>query len=144
MDKLAIAVILLSFACLVLCILVSGLVSKVNELQSKLYEKKPDPPKKRGFFPGDSVIIKDYPLIIGKGTPTEVSITCDYEAKVLEVSSNRLKVSAYDVTSSNSIAKSNKQSLIDFLQNYWVDIDRSELIMDQKQIREDKINEILS
>ena len=57
-----------------------------------------------------------------------------------------MKVSAYDFTSSDSFARDpkNKSAIIGFYQNQWVSKKDVELLMDKSDMRDSKIEQILS
>jgi hypothetical protein len=69
-----------------------------------------------------------------------------YEVEIIEVSENKIKVSAYDFTSTDSFARdpTNKQNIIGFFQNQWVPKKDVELLIDKTDIRDSKIEQILS
>jgi hypothetical protein len=68
-----------------------------------------------------------------------------YDADVIEVSLDRLKISVTDYTSNDSEAnkKSNRQGIINFMQNKWVNRSSCELITDEVFNRDTKIEELL-
>lgn len=79
-------------------------------------------------------------------TSTKKDFEVTYEVEILEVSENKVKVSAYDYTSTDSFAldPTNKSAIIKFYQNQWVEKKIVELLMDKSDVRDSKIEKILS
>jgi len=99
----------------------------------------------RTFIPGRKGLLSDFRLV----TSTQINFKVDYEVEILEVSEDKVKVSAYDFTtneSSNSFPRdpSNRATILGFFQNQWVTKSRIELLVDKTDIRDSKIEQILS
>mgnify|MGYP003348208689 CR=1 FL=1 len=97
----------------------------------------------RTYMPGRKGLISNYGLTV-KSTDTNFKV--DYEVEIMEVSENKVKVSAYDFTSIDSYARdpANKQAILLWFQNQWVSKKQLELLTDKTDIRDSKIEQILS
>ena len=135
-------VILLSFTVFLLIQL-----SKNRSLTKSLQEENSDLKEKlsgfRTFIPGRKGLLSNFGLQV---TSTQASFKVNYEVEILEVSESKVKVSAYDFTSTDSFARdpSNKKAIIGFFQNQWVTKKEIELLVDKTDIRDSKIEQILS
>lgn len=91
---------------------------------------------------GDNAIVTNYGLTTKGDNP--VSFTVTYEVEILEVSVDSVKVKAIDYKSHDSYAKdpSNKQSIINFLQDTWMKKDDVEMVMDDKKRRSLKLKQL--
>jgi len=98
----------------------------------------------RTFIPGRKGLIYNFGLVEQSATKTSFKVT--YEVEIIEVSENKVKVSAYDFTSTDSFARDpkNKSNIIGFYQNQWVQKEVVELFIDKSDIRDSKIEQILS
>jgi hypothetical protein len=67
-----------------------------------------------------------------------------YECNVIEATEKRLKLNAFDFASSDDWANKNKQSVIDYFQEYWVERSECDIVMDQQHIRDTKLNDLLN
>ena len=69
----------------------------------------------------------------------------DFEVNILDVSQTQIKVSAYDYSTNDNYPgdPKNKQNIIDFFQNQWIDKSKAELILSDGQLRDIKLNKIL-
>jgi hypothetical protein len=67
-----------------------------------------------------------------------------YECNVVEATEKRLKLSAFDFKSDDDWANKNKQSVINYFQDYWVERSECDIIMDQQHIRDTKLNDLLN
>ncbi len=92
---------------------------------------------------GDRAIIPNYGLT---HTETKEDFHVTYEVEIVEVSTKKVKVRAVDFTSTDSFARNskNKQSIIQFLQDKWVDRKSIELVVDEQMRRDKKLKQILS
>jgi hypothetical protein len=108
-------------------------VDKVNKAQEELIS----------IDTGDRAILPDYGL---QHTDTKESFSVTYEVEVLEVSMDRVKVKAINFTSTDKFAKDpkNKSSIINFLQDKWVNKKDIELIVDDSMRRDRKLQQILN
>lgn len=116
--------------------------SKVKELsdtKSKLENKLVS---FKQFYPGRKGVIHNYGLTYAKTNDFQVS----YEVEIIQCAEDKVKVSAYDYTSSDQFAldPSHRQGIIDFLNGKWVDKKDIDLIVTQSDIRDNKIDQILS
>lgn len=93
------------------------------------------------ILPGKKALLPGYKLIFNKKDKFSV----DYEVDILEVSDCRVKVKAYDYTSNDTIANdpSLKNNIVSFLDYKWIDKSEIEVILDEKNLRDIKLNEIL-
>lgn len=140
MLQLLIVISVLFVVSIVLNIILFNKDSELRRNNSKL-EKKLSGYK--NFMVGRKAIIPNYGLKqVSSGTGFEVT----YEVDILEVAENKVKVSAHGYTSTDSFANdpSNRNSIISFYQNQWVDKKMVELIVDKSDSRDFKIEEILS
>ena len=122
------------------------LYSKIEKLEKKisnLKSKLKDSEELVSIEPGDKAIVPDYGLT---NTETKENFHVTYEVEVLEVSVDKVKVNAVDYTSTDSYARDpqNKHSIINFLQNKWVDRGDIELIIDDSIRRDRKLHQILN
>lgn len=136
--------------------IIQRLVSKNNELTKEKDDMKNDVDNKVkqlerqiqfqeqliSIEPGDKAIIPEYGL---SSTKTGVEFKVTYEVEVIEVSTKKVKVNAINFTSQDSFAQDpkNKQPIINFLQETWIDRSQIQLIVDDQMRRERKLNQIL-
>ena len=108
-------------------------VDKVNQAQEELVS----------IDPGDRAILPDYGL---QHTDTKENFSVTYEVEVLEVSMDKVKVKAINFTSTDKFAKDPKMksSIINFLQDKWVNKKDIELIIDDSMRRDRKLQQILN
>lgn len=139
-----------TFTSLIFAIRLYGSVSRLKEeldkSQKDLEKAKADltmPIKSPiEIEPGDSAIVPDYGLTTKGDKP--VAFTVTYEVEILEVAAKRVKVKAIDYRSHDSYAKdpANKQSIINFMQNTWLEKREVEMVMDEKKKRSIKLNQL--
>jgi hypothetical protein len=67
-----------------------------------------------------------------------------FECNVIEATEKRLKLNAFDFTSSDDWANKNKQLVIDYFQENWIERSECDIIMDQQHIRDTKLNDLLN
>lgn len=144
------ALIVLSFAVLISLIFIGKLYSKNVSLQIEMSNMKLTVDKVNqaqeeliSIDTGDRAILPDYGL---QHTDTKESFSVTYEVEITEVSMDRVKVKAIDYTSSDKFARDpkNKQAIILFLQDKWVNKKDIELIMDDSMRRDRKLQQILN
>ena len=144
------ALIVLSFSVLISLIFIGKLYSKNVSLQKEMANMKLTVDKVNqaqeelvSIDPGDRAILPDYGL---QQVDTKENFHVTYEVEVLEVSMDKVKVKAIDYTSTDKFAKDpkNKSSIINFLQNKWVDKKDIELIIDDSMRRDRKLQQILN
>jgi hypothetical protein len=135
-------VIILSFTVFLVVKLVKkgSLAKSLQQENSNLKEKVSG---FRTFIPGRKGLIYNFGL---EQSATKTSFKVTYEVEIIEVSENKVKVSAYDFTSTDSFARDpkNKSNIIGFYQNQWVPKEVVELFIDKSDIRDSKIEQILS
>lgn len=94
--------------------------------------------------PGDTGLIHNYSLQHNRKDGTQYVFNVDFEVSIIELSEKRLKVSAIDYTTNDAWAKdpANRQGIINFFQNQWVQRNDVEIIFDDRKRRNDKLNEL--
>jgi len=144
------ALIVLSFTVLICLIFIGKLYSKNVSLQIEIANMKLTVDKVNqaqeeliSIDTGDRAIIPDYGL---QHTDTKESFSVTYEVEITEVSMDKVKVKAIDYTSTDKFAKDpkNKQAIINFLQDKWVNKKDIELIVDDSMRRDRKLQQILN
>lgn len=117
-----------------------ALNNNISVLKTKMVEYQLTERKNYELLPGNKCLIYEYGLQKGKE-----SFKVNYEVEILEVTPTKLKVKAYDFTSTDSIGTdpSNKQAIIDFLNGKWVNKSSAQIILDDSHIRELKLSQIL-
>lgn len=131
---------------LVISVLLIALLFKIfgdyTTLQDKLKKVEVDIESIRTFIPGSKALIPNFALTYQKTD----NFSVNYEVDVIEVSDKQIKVTAYNFTSDDAKGKdpSMKGAIIGFMKDTWVPKNKAELIMDQSQVRDNKINKILS
>jgi hypothetical protein len=120
---------------------------ELNNLKSNFEKEKEKIDKLVEIEPGDNAIIPNYGLQYtddssGKEVVTSFKVT--YEVEILEVAKDKVKVTAKDFTSVDSIGRdsSKKQGILNFLKDKWVDKNTIELVMDVKKRRNIKLSEL--
>jgi len=130
------------------CIFLTFKYFKIRSSNKTLIEKNSNLEQKlvgfRNYLPGRKGLIYNFGLETQTNPKTSFNVT--YEVEIIEASESRVKVSAYDFTSSDSFARDpkNKSSIIGFYQNQWIPKKDVELLMDKSDIRDNKIEQILS
>lgn len=120
---------------------------KTRSINKSLIEENSELEKKfigfKSYIPGRKGLIYNFGL---EQSSTKTAFKVTYEVEILEASENKVKVSAYDFTSSDSFARDpkNKSAIIGFYQNQWVPKKDVELLMDKSDMRDSKIEQILS
>jgi hypothetical protein len=144
------ALIVLSFSVLISLIFIGKLYSKNVSLQKEMANMKLTVDKVNqaqeelvSIDPGDRAILPDYGL---QHTDTKENFSVTYEVEVLEVSMDKVKVKAINYTSTDKFAKDPKMksSIINFLQDKWVNKKDIELIIDDSMRRDRKLQQILN
>lgn len=144
-----IAVVVLSFSVLVSLCLIAFLYSRnlalqkvASNMKSEVEKTKKDQEELVSIDVGDKAIIPNYGLT---HTDTKEDFHVTYEVEVVEVSTKKLKVRAVSFTSNDKFARDpkNKQSIIHFLQDKWVDRKSIELLVDDQMRRDRKLKQIL-
>ena len=144
------ALIVLSFSVLISLIFIGKLYSSNVSLQKEMTNMKLTVDKVNqaqeelvSIDPGDRAILPDYGL---QHTDTKENFSVTYEVEVLEVSMDKVKVKAINYTSTDKFAKDPKMksSIINFLQDKWVNKKDIELIIDDSMRRDRKLQQILN
>jgi hypothetical protein len=144
------AIVVLSFSILVSLIFIGKLYSSNVSLQKEMANMKLTVDKVNqaqeelvSIDPGDRAILPDYGL---QHTDTKENFSVTYEVEVLEVSMDKVKVKAINFTSTDKFAKDPKMksSIINFLQDKWVNKKDIELIIDDSMRRDRKLQQILN
>jgi hypothetical protein len=144
------ALVVLSFTLLISLIFIGKLYSKNTDLQKEISNMKLEVEKTKksqedlvSIDTGDRAILPDYGL---KQVDTNESFEVTYEVEIVEVSMDKVKVKAVGFTSNDSFAKDqkNKSSIINFLQDKWVNKKDIELIIDDSMRRDRKLQQILN
>jgi len=144
------AVVVLSFSVLVSLIFIGKLYSSNIGLQKEMANMKLTIDKVNqaqeelvSIDPGDRAILPDYGL---QQVDTKENFHVTYEVEITEVSMDKVKVKAIDYTSTDKFAKDpkNKSSIINFLQDKWVNKKDIELIIDDSMRRDRKLQQILN
>lgn len=121
---------------------VLDLNEKLNNANRDLLKIKEDAQELVEIEEGDNAIIPNYGLMTKGDNPVSFQVT--YEVEILEVSVDSVKVKAIDYKSQDSYAKdpSNKQSIINFLQDTWLKKHEVEMVMDDKKRRSLKLKQL--
>lgn len=145
-----IAIIFLSITLLLTIIFIGVLFNKYLDLNKKLNDtinssnkEKEKIDKLVELEPGDNAIIYNYQLE-KTSDDTKVSFEVTYEVEVLEVTKDKVKVSAKNFTSVDKIGRDpkNHQGIVNLLQDKWIDKKDIELVMDTQKRRNIKLNEL--
>jgi hypothetical protein len=67
-----------------------------------------------------------------------------FECNVIEATERKLKLGAFDFKSDDDWANKNKQLVIDYFQENWIERSECDIIMDQQHIRDTKLNDLLN
>lgn len=67
-----------------------------------------------------------------------------FECNVIESTEKKLKLSAFDFKSDDGWANKEKQSVISYFQDKWVERSECDIIMDQQHLRDSKLNDLLN
>jgi hypothetical protein len=146
-----IAIIFLSITLLLTIIFIGVLFNKYSDINKKLNDTINSSNKEKEKLnklvelePGDNAIIPNYQLEKTNSDNTKVSFEVTYEVEVLEVTKDKVKVSAKNFTSVDKIGRDpkNHQGIVNLLQDKWVDKKDIELVMDTQKRRNIKLNEL--
>jgi hypothetical protein len=121
----------------------NGKLQKENsKLKNDLEESEEEAEEILSIDPGDKAIIPDYGLAYREQNKKSFKVT--YEVEIIEVSSQRVKVNAIDFTTSDAVAKdpNNRNGIINFMQNKWVNRSEIELLIDDSVRRDAKLRKI--
>ena len=149
--EIKITLIILSGCLLLSLILLHIFYSKNEKLKKELNEIKVKNNEMEKFNedlmviePGDKVIYPDFGLVRDSGGPNEKNFKVTYELEVLDTSKDKVKVKAIDFTSTDTIGRDpkNKQGIIQFMDNKWVDKKDVELIVDESIKRDIKLRKL--
>jgi hypothetical protein len=67
-----------------------------------------------------------------------------FECNVIEATEKKLKLNAFDFKSDDDWANKNKQSVINYFQENWIERSECDIIMNQQHIRDTKLNDLLN
>jgi len=143
---------LITMGCLLfMIILLHKFYSKNEELKKELFDIKAKNNEMEKFNeelmliePGDKVIYPDYGLCYNPKTDKEKNFKVTYELEVLDTSKDKVKVRAIDFTSTDAVARDpkNKQGIIDFMKDKWVNKKEIQLIVDESIKRDIKLRKL--
>ena len=139
---------LIQFVCIVF--LSNFLIKNIKEGKNKIEELEGEVEEFNSIIPGDKVFF-NYNLITWENNNKDhtFSFNVDYEADVIEVAKNKLKVNAYLVVGVNQAPDfykkdpNYKSGLITFMTGKWINRKDVNLLMDQEYIRDRKLNKLL-
>jgi hypothetical protein len=145
--------IVLSISLLISILFIISLYDKCDTIRKELDNVKSSVVKEKqkldnlvSIEPGDTCIIPDYRLTNTDETrnPIQINFGVTYEAEILEVSKDKLKVRAVNYTSNDKFPRDpkNRKGIIDFLQDKWVDKSIVELVIDTRKRRNIKLDEL--
>jgi hypothetical protein len=122
----------------------TDLSKKLKDALDKGAETEKSKSEILGIEIGDRGVIANYEL--SYAGPPKVEFKVTYEVDIVEVALDKLKVRATNYTSTDKVAldPSNRNGIILFLKDKWIDKNKVTLIIDDAKRREDKINQILS
>lgn len=144
-----IAVVVLSFSVLVSLCFTAFLYSRnlalqkvISNMKNEVEKTKQEQEELVSIDVGDKAIIPNYGLT---HTDTKEDFQVTYEVEIVEVSTKKVKVRAVNFTSTDKFARDpkNKHSIIQFLQDKWVDRKSIELLVDEQMRRDRKLKQIL-
>lgn len=90
---------------------------------------------------GDRAIIPDYGLTY---TSKNIDFSVTYEVEIVDISIDKVKVKAIDFEANDSagIDPKNKNGIIAFMQDKWIDKKRIQLLVDDSMRRDKKLREL--
>lgn len=119
---------------------------ELDNVKSSVFKEKQKLDNLVSIEPGDTCIIPDYRLTNTDETrnPIQINFGVTYEAEILEVSKDKIKVRAVNYTSNDKFPRDpkNRKGIIEFLQDKWVDKSSVELVMDTRKRRNIKLDEL--
>lgn len=92
-------------------------------------------------IPGDRVVVTQNLTHTRDNKKHNFSV--DYECEVIETTPNKFKVKAIDFTSDDSYTQPLHKSIIDYFQNKWILRSEAEVIIDSRQRRDSRLEDIL-
>lgn len=115
---------------------------KISELNNENLKLKRQLIDLRTIKPGSKGLLTEYGLTY---TETKENFKVNYEVEVIEVTADKVKVQAFDFTSNDKVAKdpANRNGIIDFMKNRWIDKKEFKLMFDDSMRRQDKIDLLL-
>lgn len=117
------------------------LLSNNNKLKKELSKSIEETEEILSIDIGDRAILPNYGLVY-KDKDKHFKVT--YEVEIVEVSEERVKVSAISFTSSDSVANeaSSKSGIIAYMQNKWIEKKEIELLIDESTRRDAKLRQL--
>lgn len=145
--------IVLSISLLISILFIISLYDRFDTIRKELDNVKSSVVRERekldnliSIEPGDTCIIPDYRLTNTDETrnPIQINFGVTYEAEILEVSKDKIKVRAVNYTTNDKFPRDpkNRKGIIDFLQDKWIDKSSVELVMDTRKRRNIKLDEL--
>lgn len=115
---------------------------RVSSLSSELVSIRNKTSNYYKITKGSKGLVHGYGL---EWTATKKAFKVDYEVDILDVTSSKVKVSAFDFTSNDTNANDpkNKTGVLSHLQNHWIDISKVSLIINESAISRDKKLDII-
>lgn len=117
---------------------------KISSLNSELTSIKDKNSKFYQLSKGSKGLISGFPL---EWTSTKKSFKVDYEVDILDVSTSKVKVNAFNFITSDKQANDpkHKQDILSYFKDKWVNIGDVSLILNESAIlRNKKLDEILN
>lgn len=96
---------------------------------------------------GDRALLPNMSLVNCQGTPDEICYIATYEVEIIELTDKKAKVNSIKVTTNSNKMNSDPSKIngvMNFMKNYWVDIEKLEPMIKKNNIRDDKIDELIS
>jgi hypothetical protein len=148
MEKLHFIILIMAITPLILIFYIYRLHTEIKELKDSLkiangkvkkHEKSKNDLMK--FYIGSRALFAKYPLV---HISSNTNFTVDYEVEVIDLSETQVKVNAIDYQSDDKFANdpSNKQAILSFLKNKWVDKKDLQIIIDESHKRHLKLEEL--
>lgn len=118
---------------------ISDKIINSKQIDKDLVEKcKKFLKKQNEIYIGRTCLLYRYPVNHGK-----IKFKCDFQVEVAELTENMAKVKCIDFWTDYDWANRNKQKLKDFISGQWIEIKYLKPIVDNRQIRQDKLNKLL-
>lgn len=148
MEQLYLIILIMAMTPLILIFYISRLKTEIKELKGSLkdlntkvkkYEKSKSDLMK--FYIGARALFPKYGLT-HRSSNTDFRV--DYEVEVIDTSETQVKVNAIDFQSHDKFANdpANKQAILSFLQNRWVDKKDLQIIIDESHKRHLKLEQL--
>ena len=141
MEKLHFIILIMAITPLILIFYISRLKIEIKELKDSLKKHEKSKNDLMKFYIGARALLPKYGLT-HKSSNTDFYI--DYEVEVIDTSETQVKVNAIDFQSHDKFANDpvNKQAILSFLKNKWVDKKDLQIIIDDSHKRHLKLEEL--